>query len=105
MARFGERLMILLARGDAIVEAKAGETLDGLYEVRSANPEGVALIYAPLGIEQLVAAALVPDPAGPFVAAAPQQSAPGVSSGSSQPPADAAPAPQGFPPGSPLAPR
>lgn len=62
-ARIGERLMILLARGDALVEAKEGETLDDLYKVRSASLEGVALVYAPLGIEQLVAAMPAPEPA------------------------------------------
>lgn len=59
-ARFGERLMILLARGDALVEAKEGELLDDVYKVRSATPEAVALVYAPLGIEQLVEA--MPNP-------------------------------------------
>jgi hypothetical protein len=59
-ARFGESVMILLARGDALVEAKAGEPLDDLYKVRSATPEAVALVYAPLGIEQLVEAVSPP---------------------------------------------
>ncbi len=59
-ARFGEKLVILLARGDALVEAKQGEPLDDLYKVRSASAESVALIYAPLGIEQLVEAGSPP---------------------------------------------
>lgn len=92
-ARFGEKLVILLARGDALVEAKQGEPLDDLYKVRSATAESVALVYAPLGIEQLVEAGPAPDSAG----AAPAAQQPE--------PRPQAPALSQLPPGSPLAPR
>jgi hypothetical protein len=56
-ARFGQSVKILLARGDTLIEAKEGETIDELYEVRSAAPGGVTLVYAPLGIELRVSPA------------------------------------------------
>src|SRR6185295_14944386 len=81
--RHGGGLMIILAQGDNVVEAKEGEELDGGYRVRAASAEGVALVYTPLGIEQQVTPGWVPDPAG-VTAAAP------------------APASSQLPPGAPL---
>jgi hypothetical protein len=90
-ARYGGSLRILLARGDALVEVKEGESLDDVYQVRSATPEGVTLVYAPLGIEQQVPGFYAPDSASVGPSAAPSQTEP-------------QPQPE-LPPGSPLAPR
>lgn len=88
-AHYGGSLRILLARGDALVEVKEGEELDGGYRVRSASTDGVTLVYAPLGIEQQVPGLYAPDSASVGPSAAPSQTEP---------------QPQ-LPPGSPPAPR
>jgi hypothetical protein len=80
-ARFGDSLQILLARGDAVVEASEGEMLDELYRVRTATDEGVTLIYVPLGIEQPIQPSVTPpmirpEPAPPAGPAQPAQTPP-----------------------------
>jgi hypothetical protein len=76
-ARVGGRLMILLARGDTLVEVKEGEPLEEVYQVRSASTEGVTLVYSPLGIEQQVPGLYAPDSASSGSSASPSQLPPG----------------------------
>ncbi len=98
-ARYGGSLKILLARGDTLIEVREGEPIDDVYQVRSADPEGVTLVYAPLGIEQRVPSSSAPgygDAGSAPVAAAQLEPGPPLA-----PPAATAQ----LPPGSPLTPR
>ncbi|MDQ5848051.1 MAG: hypothetical protein M3544_03690, partial [Pseudomonadota bacterium] len=74
---------VVLARDDRVLTVREGDTLDGGYRVELIKPDGVTLVYTPLGVEQHlpVASALALDaPRGnPSVAQTlpPQQAAAG----------------------------
>jgi hypothetical protein len=45
-------LQIILARGDAVLTVREGDTLDGAYQVEKVQPDRVTLIYVPLGTRE-----------------------------------------------------
>jgi len=45
-------LQIVLARGDAVLMVREGDTLDGAYQVEKVQPERVTLVYLPLGTRE-----------------------------------------------------
>jgi hypothetical protein len=45
-------LQIILARGDAVLTVREGDTLDGAYQVEKIQPERVTLLYMPLGVRE-----------------------------------------------------
>jgi hypothetical protein len=62
------RLSVLLARGDSIVAARQGDTLDDTYRVESITDMEVTLVYLPLGQRQtipVVSALAAPGTAAP----------------------------------------
>src|SRR6185295_15207209 len=74
--RKGGEEEFLLSKGDVVFPVKVGETIDGTYKVVAVKPEGIELIYIPLGTAEyiLVSSVLDVDVARP-AAAAPQAAA------------------------------
>jgi hypothetical protein len=64
----------LLSKGDLIFPVKEGDTLDGTYKVVAVKPDGIELVYLPLGTSERIAvsSALDVEPPRAPVAAAPQ---------------------------------
>ncbi len=52
----GEAPVFFLSRGDRVVYARVGETLDGVYRFESAAGDQLVFVYLPLNIRQTVAA-------------------------------------------------
>lgn len=58
--RFAGKLMqdgvmqVLLAKGDVIVPARQGETLEGGYRVEAISDEQITLLYLPLKLRQVI---------------------------------------------------
>lgn len=49
------KVYVFLARGDTVITAKQGDTVDGIYRVDSISETEVALTYVPLGQKQSLA--------------------------------------------------
>lgn len=45
----------LLSKGDLIFPVKEGETIDGIYKVVTVKPDGIELVYIPLGTKERIA--------------------------------------------------
>jgi len=48
----GEGAQVVLAKGDTILTVREGEMLEGGYRVESIGPDGVTLLYVPLGVRE-----------------------------------------------------
>jgi hypothetical protein len=74
--RKGGEEEFLLSKGDLVFPVKVGETIDGTYKVVAVKPDGIELLYIPLGTAEhiLVSSVLDVDVARP-AAAAPQAAA------------------------------
>jgi cohesin domain-containing protein len=75
-------MQIVLARGDAVLTVREGDTLDGGYRVEAIGPDRVTLVYVPLGVRQdlpIVSALAVDEPSQPANGAAGRSAAAGGS--------------------------
>lgn len=66
---------VVLAKGDRVLTVRQGDTLDDGYRVQSISPEGVSLIYLPLGVAQTLPAPVALQPAAAPVATAAERPA------------------------------
>jgi hypothetical protein len=48
----GDAAQVVLAKGDAVLIVREGESLDGGYRVESIGPQSVTLVYLPLGVRE-----------------------------------------------------
>jgi hypothetical protein len=80
-------LQIILARGDAVLTVREGDTLDGAYQVEKIQADSVTLVYLPLGVrtELPVNAALAFDESSARPAPVAAASAPAAAAGASAP--------------------
>ena len=71
--RKGGEEEFLLSKGDVVFPVKVGETIDGTYKVVAVKPDGIELLYIPLGTAEYILVSSVLDVAPPPqpVAAAP----------------------------------
>jgi len=71
----------LLTKGDLVFPVKEGDTIDGTYKVVAVKPDGIELLYLPLGTTEriMVSSVLDVDVARPAVAAAALQQVAAVS--------------------------
>ncbi|MBI4204716.1 MAG: hypothetical protein HY527_06790 [Betaproteobacteria bacterium] len=50
----GGKLQVFLSRGDGVIPISEGQTLDGTYRVESIAPNGITLVYLPLGYTEFI---------------------------------------------------
>jgi hypothetical protein len=68
--RKGGEEEFLLSKGDLVFPVKEGETIDGTYKVVAVKPDGIELLYIPLGTSERIVVSSVLDVALQPVAAA-----------------------------------
>jgi hypothetical protein len=56
----GDKVQVLLTRGDRVVTAYVGETIDKTYRVDSFKGGVVTFVYLPLNTQQTLATGLAP---------------------------------------------
>lgn len=69
------KLQVLLAKGDAVIPVRVGESIDGGYRVESIGEDQITLIYLPLGKKEVIPffSSLLPAMAGALARAASDQ--------------------------------
>jgi hypothetical protein len=82
---------VLVSKGEFVFPVKAGDTLDGMYKVKSIRNNRIELVYLPLGTEDRIAISSAlevdPDPTPTRLAAAPPAAAaaPSAAAGDGRP--------------------
>ena len=69
--RKGGEEEFLLSKGELVFPVKEGDTIDGTYKVVAVKPDGIELVYIPLGTTERIMVSSVLDVAPPALAAAP----------------------------------
>ena len=69
--RKGSEEELLLSKGELVFPVKEGDTLDGTYKVVAVKPDGIELVYIPLGTTERITVSSVLDATPPALAAAP----------------------------------
>lgn len=50
----GEPTVYYLAQGARVIAVSIGDTIDGIYRVDAVEPDGLALVYVPLNVKQIL---------------------------------------------------
>lgn len=69
--RKGGEEEFLLSKGELVFPVKEGDTIDGTYKVVAVKPDGIELVYLPLGTTERIMVSSVLDVTPPALAAAP----------------------------------